>query len=230
MSTLFRIERTKWPLRSVDLAEGATEASQRSSPAACAVIPRETRKLLLCCRAPAGCAVDRLRPVDHHRGRKVRARKTEAKEDYHGDHRHLQDDRQQRVRALYLPNEWTDDPARLKAAHVPSDVGFATEPQIARRMVARPSPQRCRSRSRRWTACMAQVRSKPCCARREKAMIWGSYNHVFVPGASSSLSPAPPPRSRRAFPRRPGTARRPAKGPKVRAGRWSGDSRVGSGC
>ncbi|MEY9104257.1 SRSO17 transposase [Bradyrhizobium yuanmingense] len=67
----------------------------------------------------------------------MRARKTEAKEDYHGDHRHLQDDRQQRVRALYLPNEWTDDPARLKAAHVPSDVGFATEPQIARRMVAR---------------------------------------------------------------------------------------------
>ncbi|UQR61498.1 IS701 family transposase [Bradyrhizobium sp. C-145] len=35
-------------------------------------------------------------------------------------------------RALYLPKEWTDDPARLKAAHVPSDVGFATKPKIAR--------------------------------------------------------------------------------------------------
>src|ERR1700760_771651 len=40
-------------------------------------------------------------------------------------------------RALYLPKEWTDDPARLKAAHVPSDVGFATKPKIARRMIAR---------------------------------------------------------------------------------------------
>src|SRR5271157_2736998 len=40
-------------------------------------------------------------------------------------------------RALYLPKEWTDDPARLKAAHVPDDVGFATKPQIARRMIAR---------------------------------------------------------------------------------------------
>ena len=40
-------------------------------------------------------------------------------------------------RALYLPKEWTDDPERLKAAHVPADVGFATKPQIARRMIAR---------------------------------------------------------------------------------------------
>jgi SRSO17 transposase len=40
-------------------------------------------------------------------------------------------------RALYLPKEWTDDPARLKAAHVPSDVRFATKPKIARRMIAR---------------------------------------------------------------------------------------------
>jgi SRSO17 transposase len=40
-------------------------------------------------------------------------------------------------RALYLPKEWTDDRARLKAAHVPEAVGFATKPQIARRMIAR---------------------------------------------------------------------------------------------
>ena len=40
-------------------------------------------------------------------------------------------------RALYLPKEWTNDRARLKAAHVPETVGFATKPQIARRMVAR---------------------------------------------------------------------------------------------
>lgn len=40
-------------------------------------------------------------------------------------------------RALYLPKEWTDDSARMEAAHVPGDVRFATKPQIARRMIAR---------------------------------------------------------------------------------------------
>ena len=40
-------------------------------------------------------------------------------------------------RTLYLPKAWTDDPARLKAAHVPDDVVFATKPQIARAMIAR---------------------------------------------------------------------------------------------
>ena len=40
-------------------------------------------------------------------------------------------------RELYLPKEWTDDADRLKAAHVPDEVGFATKPQIARRMIAR---------------------------------------------------------------------------------------------
>jgi SRSO17 transposase len=39
-------------------------------------------------------------------------------------------------RALYLPKEWTDDPKRLKAAHVPEDRSFASKPQIARRMIA----------------------------------------------------------------------------------------------
>ena len=29
-------------------------------------------------------------------------------------------------RALYLPKSWTDDPARLAAAHVPPEVTFAT--------------------------------------------------------------------------------------------------------
>ena len=40
-------------------------------------------------------------------------------------------------RALYLPKEWTDDAKRMKAAHVPADVRFATKPQIARQMIAR---------------------------------------------------------------------------------------------
>src|SRR6266853_1480903 len=40
-------------------------------------------------------------------------------------------------RALYLPKEWTDDPARLEAAYVPPDTGFATKPKLATRMIAR---------------------------------------------------------------------------------------------
>ncbi len=40
-------------------------------------------------------------------------------------------------RQLYLPKAWTDDPARLAAAHVPDDVGFATKPRLAARMIGR---------------------------------------------------------------------------------------------
>jgi SRSO17 transposase len=40
-------------------------------------------------------------------------------------------------RALYLPKTWTSDPARLKAAHVPQTVAFATKPKLAADMVAR---------------------------------------------------------------------------------------------
>lgn len=39
-------------------------------------------------------------------------------------------------RALYLPKGWTDDRKRLKTAHVPDGVGFATKPQIACKMIA----------------------------------------------------------------------------------------------
>jgi SRSO17 transposase len=40
-------------------------------------------------------------------------------------------------RELYLPRSWTTDPARCRAASVPADVGFATKPQLARRMIER---------------------------------------------------------------------------------------------
>src|SRR6187455_1441674 len=40
-------------------------------------------------------------------------------------------------RALYLPKAWTDDPARLAAAHVPPKMGFAIKPRLALAMIAR---------------------------------------------------------------------------------------------
>ena len=40
-------------------------------------------------------------------------------------------------RALYLPREWTTDPARCMAAGVPPDVPFQTKPQLALTMVER---------------------------------------------------------------------------------------------
>lgn len=40
-------------------------------------------------------------------------------------------------RALYLSKAWTDDPARLAAAHVPPKMGFATKPRLALAMIER---------------------------------------------------------------------------------------------
>ena len=40
-------------------------------------------------------------------------------------------------RELYLPRSWTDDPKRLQAVGVPEQVGFATKPELAARMLAR---------------------------------------------------------------------------------------------
>jgi DDE superfamily endonuclease len=40
-------------------------------------------------------------------------------------------------RELYLPSAWTCDPARCRAAGVPDQVGFATKPALATRMLTR---------------------------------------------------------------------------------------------
>src|SRR4051794_33649861 len=40
-------------------------------------------------------------------------------------------------RALYLPQAWADDPARLAAAHVPPGIAFTTKPRLALAMIER---------------------------------------------------------------------------------------------
>jgi SRSO17 transposase len=40
-------------------------------------------------------------------------------------------------RALYLPQSWTDDRARCRAAGIPDEVAFATKPALAQAMLAR---------------------------------------------------------------------------------------------
>ena len=40
-------------------------------------------------------------------------------------------------RALYLPQSWTGDPARCRAAGVPKDTVFATKPALAKEMIGR---------------------------------------------------------------------------------------------
>lgn len=40
-------------------------------------------------------------------------------------------------RELYQPQEWTADRERCRQAGIPDDRGFATEPQLARQMLAR---------------------------------------------------------------------------------------------
>ena len=40
-------------------------------------------------------------------------------------------------RELYLPKSWTQDPARCREADVPAEVGFATKPELAARMLWR---------------------------------------------------------------------------------------------
>jgi SRSO17 transposase len=93
-------------------------------------------------------------------------------------------------RALYLPREWTANAARLAGAHVPSDVRFATKPQLGVRMIERaiaagvpfawaelpkvPTAQPVeRQRRGRLTRSMAWAQWRWRCARLARATCWG---------------------------------------------------------
>lgn len=40
-------------------------------------------------------------------------------------------------RSLYVPEEWTTDPARCQQAHIPADSAFATKPELGQQMLTR---------------------------------------------------------------------------------------------
>lgn len=130
-------------------------------------------------------------------------------------------------RALYLPREWTDDPERLKAAHVPDKVSFATKPQMARRMIAR-------AVAAKMPFCFVAADSVYGTGEIETmlrkagkslppdlirgVMFWASPPIMCsIPGARSNLLAAVPRGSRKILPRALGGACRRAKEPKVRA-------------
>ena len=116
-------------------------------------------------------------------------------------------------RELYLPKEWTDDADRLKAAHVPDEVGFATKPQIARRMIARALAAKVPFAFVAADSVYGTGDIETMLRTAGKGYVLGvAANHVF-----RSLSAAPPPRSHRAFPRALGGVCRPVKGPRVHA-------------
>src|ERR1700759_4755418 len=110
-------------------------------------------------------------------------------------------------RALYLPKEWTDEPARLKAAHVPSDVGFATKPKIAGRMIARAIAAKVPFSFVAADSVYGTGESETLLRKAGKGYVLGvASNHVFrswgkpqpTPGPASPLAQSLP---RKAWPR-----------------------------
>ena len=119
-------------------------------------------------------------------------------------------------RALIYPRNGRTIATRMKAAHVPTDVEFATKASDR-------SPHDC-ARDRREGAVLLRCDGhrlwhrndrNRCFAMQARAMFWASPPIMYsIPGASRSVSAAPPPQLRRAFPRPLGDACRPVKEPK----------------
>src|ERR1044072_3900069 len=118
-------------------------------------------------------------------------------------------------RELYLPKEWTDDADRLKAAHVPDEVGFATKPQIARQMIARALAAKVPFAFVAADSVYGTGDIETMLRKAGKGYVLGvAANHVFRSwGKKQLIGGTPPPRSHRAFPRAPGGVCHPVKEP-----------------
>ncbi len=120
-------------------------------------------------------------------------------------------------RALYLPKDWTDDPDRLKAAHVPAQVGFATKPQFARAMIERAIAAKVPFA---WVAAdsvygvgdiemMLRKARQGLCAGRHRQHVFHSWGKPHIGGTAEEIA--------QSLPKAPGGACRPAKEPKDHA-------------
>src|ERR1700747_3080098 len=121
-------------------------------------------------------------------------------------------------RALYLPKEWSDEPARLKAAHVPSDVGFATKPKIARQMIASATAAKVAFSFVAADSVYGTGEIEILLRKAGKGYVLGvASNHVFrswskpqpVAGTASAIAQSLPKKARGRF-----AARRGTKGPR----------------
>jgi len=110
-------------------------------------------------------------------------------------------------RALYLPKDWTRDPARLAAAHVPEETGFATKPRLALGMV-----ERAIAAGVPFSWIVADTvygtgEVEMALRRAGKGYVLGiAATQPFNSWGPSLWSPAPPRRSPRASTPRPGSA------------------------
>ena len=120
-------------------------------------------------------------------------------------------------RALYLPKEWTDDRKRLKAAHVPDGVGFATKPQIARKMIARAIGAKLPFAFVAADSGVRYGRHRDHASQSGQGLCSGRGRQSCVQLlGQEAVVVVPLPRSRKIFPRALGGACRRAKEPKAR--------------
>jgi SRSO17 transposase len=120
-------------------------------------------------------------------------------------------------RELYLPQGWVDDPARCQVAGVPDQVGFATKPELARRMLERALEAGVPAG---WVTADAVDGNSPALPGWLEA---GQVPYVLAVKATEPLLARPGrPRRRRAWPGAPhrtaGCASAPGRAPRAAAG------------